>query len=161
MKSILALALLALAACAQPSAPPPPAAAPLPSAEVTEAPMMLASGVELQFHRRATDAALPKPGPETSVLVHYEGSLVSDGSVFDSSFERGEPVEFPLNRVVRGFSEAIQQMRPGDDLVATFPGEMGYGARGNPPAIPPDAALRFRIVLISFIAADGSTIGGE
>lgn len=129
------------------------------SVQVTEAPVSLASGVEVQFTHRATDETLAKPGPDANVLVHYEGSLVSDGSVFDSSFDRGEPAEFPLNAVVRGFSEAIQQMRPGDELVATFPAELGYGARGRPPVIPPNSALRFRIRLIAFQAADGSVVG--
>ncbi len=128
-------------------------------AVVTEAPVTLASGVEIQFLRRGPDRTLPKPGPDASVLVHYEGSLVSDGSVFDSSFQRGEPAEFPLNAVVPGFSEAIQQMAPGDELIATFPAALGYGAEGRPPVIPPNSALRFRIRLIAYQGADGGVVG--
>lgn len=164
MRTILFSALLALAACGSDNgvmdeierAETQEAAR---SVEVTEAPTTLASGVEIQFTRRATDETLAKPGPDANVLVHYEGSLVSDGSVFDSSFERGEPAEFPLGAVVRGFSEAIQQMRPGDELVTTFPAELGYGARGRPPVIPPNSALRFRIRLIAYQAPDGSVVG--
>ncbi len=160
MRPLILAALLALAACSQPEnavAPPPP---PSPQSRVVEeAPMLLASGVEVHFQRRAANDALPTPGPDATVKVHYEGSLVSNGSVFDSSFERGEPAEFGLNGVVRGFSEAISQMRPGDEVITTFPAELGYGARGSPPVIPPNSALRFRIVLISYVGGDGVTIG--
>lgn len=128
-------------------------------AERLEPPVTLASGVEVQFHQRGPDQTMPHPGPEAMVLVHYEGSLVSDGSVFDSSFQRGQPAEFPLNAVVPGFSEAIQQMRPGDEIVTTFPAALGYGAEGRPPVIPPNSALRFRIRLLAFQAPDGSIVG--
>ena len=98
---------------------------------------------------RGRDQSLPRPSGAATVLVHYEGKL-ADGSVFDSSFARGEPAEFPLGAVVAGFSEAIQQMRPGDEVVATFPMELGYGPSGRPPVIPPAAPLQFRIVLLAF-----------
>lgn len=164
IKSIFAGLLLALAmACTdsgRDAASAPPPAPPAQSRAVTEQPMVLASGVTVQFTQRATNESLPRPGPTTEVRVHYEGSLVSDGSVFDSSFERREPADFPLDQVVRGFSEAIQQMRPGDELIATFPAAMGYGAAGRPPVIPPNSALRFRILLISFRGADGAVVGG-
>jgi peptidylprolyl isomerase/FKBP-type peptidyl-prolyl cis-trans isomerase FklB len=78
--------------------------------------------------------------------------------VFDSSFERGQPAQFPLAGVVPGFSEAIQQMRPGDEVLATFPAELGYGAEGQPPVIPGGAALQFRIVLLAFQGADGRVV---
>ncbi len=128
-------------------------------AERREPPVTLASGVEVQFQQRGPDQTMPRPGPEAVVLVHYEGSLVSDGSVFDSSFQRDQPAEFPLNAVVPGFSEAIQQMRPGDEIVTTFPAALGYGAEGRPPVIPPNSALRFRIRLLAFQAQDGSIVG--
>ena len=67
------------------------------------------------------------------MLVHYEGRFVDDGDVFDSSFARGEPAEFPLEAVVPGFSEAISMMRPGDEVIATFPGALGYGPEGRGP----------------------------
>lgn len=125
-----------------------------------EAAQTLPSGLEIQFHRRGPDQTLARPHAEATVLVHYEGSFVESGEVFDSSFDRGEPAEFPLPAVVAGFSEAIQHMRPGDELVATFPGSLGYGAEGRPPMIPPNAALRFRIRLLAFQAADGAIVGG-
>jgi FKBP-type peptidyl-prolyl cis-trans isomerase len=115
------------------------------------------SGLLLEVRSRGRDQSLPRPSADATVLVHYEGKL-ADGSVFDSSFARGEPADFPLNAVVQGFSEAIQQMRPGDEVVATFPHELGYGAEGRPPAIPPAAALQFRIVLLAFQEPGGSVV---
>lgn len=118
--------------------------------EVQEQAQTLPSGLELQFRRRGHDQSVATPTRNAQVLVHYEGSFVDGGEVFDSSFARSEPAEFPLQAVVAGFSEAITHMRPGDELIATFPGELGYGASGRPPRIPPNAALRFRIVLLAY-----------
>lgn len=118
-------------------------------AAVQEEAQRLASGLELQFTRRGHDQALGQPSRDANVLVHYEGSFVDGGEVFDSSFARGEPAEFPLGAVVPGFSEAITRMRPGDEVVATFPGSLGYGPEGRGP-IPPNAALRFRILLLAY-----------
>lgn len=159
MKSLAFAAAVLLAACGQSGNSVMQEIERAEGAVVAEAPVTLASGVEIQFQRRGPDQTLPKPGPDANVLVHYEGSLVSDGSVFDSSFQRGEPAEFPLNAVVTGFSEAIQQMAPGDELIATFPAALGYGAEGRPPVIPPNSALRFRIRLIAYQGADGAVVG--
>lgn len=115
------------------------------------------SGLLLERRSRGANQSLPRPTGEAFVLVHYEGKL-ADGSVFDSSFARGEPAEFPLNAVVPGFSEAIQQMRPGDEVVATFPADLGYGAEGSPPVIPPGAPLQFRIVLLAFQEPGGQVV---
>jgi peptidylprolyl isomerase/FKBP-type peptidyl-prolyl cis-trans isomerase FklB len=115
------------------------------------------SGLLLEYVSRGANQSLPRPTAESAVLVHYEGKL-ADGSVFDSSFERGQPAQFPLAGVVPGFSEAIQQMRPGDEVLATFPAELGYGAEGQPPVIPGGAALQFRIVLLAFQGADGRVV---
>ncbi len=115
------------------------------------------SGLLLEVRSRGADQSLPRPSANATVLVHYEGKL-ANGSVFDSSFARNEPVDFPLNAVVNGFSEAIQQMRPGDEVIATFPHELGYGVEGRPPVIPPAAALQFRIVLLAFQEPGGQVI---
>lgn len=115
------------------------------------------SGLLLERRSRGQNQALPRPTEAAVVLVHYEGKL-ADGTVFDSSFERGEPAQFPLAGVVPGFAEAIEQMRPGDEVIATFPAELGYGARGSPPDIPPGAALQFRIVLLAFQEPGGRVI---
>lgn len=127
------------------------------SRPVTEEAQRLPSGLELQFRRRTTDESLPRPTMNANVLVHYEGSFVEGGEVFDSSFARNEPAEFPLQAVVAGFAEAITHMRPGDEVVATFPGSLGYGPSGSGP-IPPNAALRFRIVLLAFAEPGGQPV---
>lgn len=117
------------------------------------------SGLLVERRSLGADQSLPRPEGGVSVLVHYEGKL-ADGSVFDSSFARNDPAEFPLNAVVKGFSEAIRTMRPGDEIVATFPHELGYGAAGRPPVIPPSAPLQFRIKLLSFVdSATGKRVG--
>jgi FKBP-type peptidyl-prolyl cis-trans isomerase len=126
-------------------------------AAVQEEAQALPSGLVLQFRRRGADQTLPRPTRNANVLVHYEGSFVDGGEVFDSSFARGQPVEFPLDAVVPGFSEAIANMRPGDEAVATFPGSLGYGPEGRGP-IPPNAALRFRIVLLAFQEPGGQMV---
>jgi len=115
------------------------------------------SGLLIERRSRGRNQSLPRPTHEAVVLVHYEGKL-ADGTVFDSSFARGEPAQFPLAQVVPGFAEAIELMRPGDEVVATFPGELGYGARGSPPDIPPGAALQFRIVLLAFQEPGGRVV---
>jgi FKBP-type peptidyl-prolyl cis-trans isomerase len=116
-----------------------------------------ASGLLLERRAQSRNASLPRPSANAVVLVHYEGKL-ADGSIFDSSFQNGQPVQFPLNAVVPGFSEAIQQMRPGDEVIATFPMELGYGPEGRPPVIPPAAPLQFRIVLLAFQEPGGRVI---
>jgi len=115
------------------------------------------SGLLIERRARGANQSLPRPSEEAAVLVHYEGRL-ADGTVFDSSFERGEPAQFPLQAVVPGFSEAITQMRPGDEIVATFPMELGYGPEGRPPVIPPAAPLQFRIVLLAFQEPGGQIV---
>ena len=151
MRLMLAAAALALAACENGSVMdrvPQPQEAPI-NRGVEEQPQTLPSGLQLQFTRRGMNEALGQPTMAATVVVHYEGSLVDGGEVFDSSFARGEPVDFPLQQVVAGFAEAITHMRPGDEVIATFPGSLGYGARGSGP-IPPNAALRFRILLLAY-----------
>ncbi|MES1197517.1 MAG: FKBP-type peptidyl-prolyl cis-trans isomerase [Pseudomonadota bacterium] len=117
----------------------------------------LPSGLVIEFTHRGRNQALPHPGPESVVTVHYEGKL-ANGQTFDSSLAHGGPAEFPLNQVVTGFSEAIQQMRPGDEVIAYMPPELGYGPQGSPPIIPPDSALQFRIQLLAFQGANGHLV---
>ncbi len=127
---------------------------------VQEQAQTLPSGLQLQFVRRGNNQALPRPTMNATVLVHYEGSFVEGGEVFDSSFARGEPADFPLQGVVPGFSEAIAHMRPGDEVIATFPGSLGYGPEGRGP-IPPKAALRFRILLLAFQEPGGQLVEAQ
>jgi FKBP-type peptidyl-prolyl cis-trans isomerase len=115
------------------------------------------SGLVYVFTHHSSNQRLAHPVGNSVVLVHYEGKL-ANGTVFDSSFQRNEPAQFPLDQVVPGFSEVIQLMRPGDEVVATFPPALGYGARGQPPVIPPNSALQFRIQLLAFQGANGQLV---
>lgn len=81
------------------------------------------------------------------VAVFYEGRLNEGGEVFDSAFQRGEAALFPANRVIPGWVEALQMMKPGDRWLVHVPGSLAYGPRGNGP-IPPNAALNFEIELM-------------
>ena len=81
------------------------------------------------------------------VTVHYEGMLI-DGSVFDSSVERGEPASFPLNGVIRGWTEGLQLMPVGSKFRFTIPSELGYGERGAGNVIPGGSVLIFDVELL-------------
>jgi len=84
------------------------------------------------------------------VAVHYAGRL-EDGTVFDSSHDRGKPIDFELGarQVIRGWEEGIAGMRVGGRRQLVIPPQLGYGARGAPPAIPPNALLHFDVELVS------------
>lgn len=90
----------------------------------------------------------PTPASTDTVTTHYSGTLL-DGTVFDSSYERGEPTSFPVNRVIPGWTEALQLMQVGDKWELYIPTDLAYGSRGAPPVIPPFATLVFQIELIS------------
>jgi FKBP-type peptidyl-prolyl cis-trans isomerase len=87
------------------------------------------------------------PKADDTVKVHYHGTL-RDGSVFDSSVERNEPAEFPLNRVIPCWTEAVQTMKVGEKAHITCPSDLAYGDRGFPPKIKGGAALAFDVELI-------------
>lgn len=88
----------------------------------------------------------PMPADTSEVEVHYEGTLI-DGTVFDSSYERGEPISFPLNRVIPGWTEGVQLMNVGSTYKLYIPSELGYGSQGTGP-IPPNSVLIFKIELL-------------
>lgn len=87
------------------------------------------------------------PKPTSTVRVHYEGKL-TDGTVFDSSLQRGEPVEFPLNQVIPCWSQGVARMKLGEKARLTCPSDTAYGDQGN-PTIPPGATLIFEVELLS------------
>mgnify|MGYP004643592965 FL=1 len=88
-----------------------------------------------------------KPKATDKVKVHYEGTL-TDGTVFDSSYKRGEPITFGLNQVIKGWTEGLQLMSIGSKYKLYIPYQLGYGAQGAGAAIPPYAALIFTVELL-------------
>lgn len=89
-----------------------------------------------------------KPGPQSTVVTHYHGTLL-DGTVFDSSVDRGDPAEFGVHQVIPGWTEALQMMSVGDKWRIACPPKLAYGEQGAGDSIPPDTALVFEIHLIS------------
>lgn len=88
-----------------------------------------------------------KPAATDTVKVHYHGTL-TDGTVFDSSVERGEPISFPLNRVIPGWTEGLQLMPVGSKFRFLIPSDLAYGERGSPPKIGPHEPLFFEVELL-------------
>lgn len=88
-----------------------------------------------------------QPTATDEVTVHYTGRLL-DGTVFDSSVNRGEPATFPLNRVIPGWTEGVQLMKEGAKYTFFIPSDLAYGAQGVPNAIPPHSTLIFDVELI-------------
>ncbi len=92
------------------------------------------------------------PKPTDSVKVNYKGTLV-DGTVFDSSYARNEPAEFPLNRVIPCWTEGVQKMKVGGKAQLVCPSSIAYGDNGQPPTIPGGATLVFEVELLGITAA--------
>jgi FKBP-type peptidyl-prolyl cis-trans isomerase len=88
-----------------------------------------------------------KPAATDTVSVHYEGKLL-DGTVFDSSYQRGTPAEFPLNGVIKGWTEGLQLMPVGSKFRLHIPAELAYGDRAGGP-IPPNSLLVFEVELLT------------
>lgn len=105
----------------------------------------LPSGLKYSVLKAGGEGRSPKLGD--TVLVHYTG-WTTDGKVFDSSHKRGRPASFQLGMVIDGWNEGLTYMTPGATLKFTIPSELGYGKRGSPPNIPPDATLIFEVELI-------------
>jgi FKBP-type peptidyl-prolyl cis-trans isomerase FkpA len=92
-----------------------------------------------------------QPGPTDRVQVQYAGKLI-DGSVFDSSYKRGQPATFPLAGIIPCWKEALQLMKVGGRARVVCPSDLAYGDRGRPPVIPPGATLDFQIELLDVVA---------
>lgn len=92
-----------------------------------------------------------KPTADATVKTHYHGTFI-DGTVFDSSIERGEPAEFGVGQVIRGWTEALQMMPVGSKWRLAIPAELAYGDAGAPPSIPGGAALVFDVHLLDIVS---------
>ncbi|MCL2197180.1 MAG: FKBP-type peptidyl-prolyl cis-trans isomerase [Treponema sp.] len=105
------------------------------------------SGLQYEVLSEGTGA---KPSAENVVKVHYEGRLI-DGTLFDNSYEYQEPVVFPLNGVIPGWTEGLQLMPVGSKYKFYIPSELGYGAYGAGASIPPNAVLIFTVELLEIV----------
>ncbi len=108
---------------------------------------VLESGLQYEVINEGTGTV---PTAENTVRVHYHGQL-TDGTVFDSSVSRGEPVEFPVTGVIKGWVEALQLMPVGSKWKLFIPQDLAYGERGAGAAIPPFAALVFEVELLDIV----------
>lgn len=102
------------------------------------------SGLQYRVLKEGTGA---QPGPRDQVTVHYRGKL-TDGREFDSSYKRGEPATFQLNRVIKGWTEGLSLMKEGSMWVLYIPPELGYGKQGAGGMIGPNEILIFEVELI-------------
>ena len=116
-----------------------------PAAMAQSKPVTTASGL---VYESLKEGAGESPKATDTVKVHYKGMFL-DGKEFDSSYKRGEPTEFPLNRVIPCWTEGVQRMKPGGKAKLTCPPAIAYGAAGAGGVIPPNATLNFEIELIS------------
>lgn len=105
----------------------------------------LPSGVVVEHLKAGTGAA---PKSTDTVSVHYKGTL-DGGAEFDSSYKRGQPASFPLNRVIPCWTEGMQKVKVGGKARLTCPGATAYGARGVPGVIPPNATLTFEVEVLA------------
>ena len=164
---MIAVAAVSLAACqpkvggqgpqAQGSAESPEAKAFLAKNAKQPGVVVLPDGLQYKIVSSGP-ATGAKPHLGDEVKVNYEGKLV-DGTVFDSSYERGQPAAMPLKGLVKAWQEVIPMMRPGDVWMIYVPPELGYGPERQGP-IPGGAALIFKIELIDFLPGPGSVQQG-
>ncbi len=110
---------------------------------------VVSTGSGLQY-KVMSNGAGKKPTAESVVSVHYTGTL-PDGTVFDSSVERGEPATFPVNGVIAGWTEALQLMQVGSKYKLFIPANLAYGSRGAGQVIGPDQMLIFEVELLDIV----------
>jgi FKBP-type peptidyl-prolyl cis-trans isomerase FkpA len=143
---IVSLLALACAACApRPAATTAPAGTVAQARETTgTARVTTASGIVFESVQNGSG---PSPQATDTVTVNYRGTF-PDGREFDSSYQRGQPASFPLNRVIPCWTEAVQMMKVGGKAHITCPSALAYGERGAGGVIPPNATLVFDIELL-------------
>jgi FKBP-type peptidyl-prolyl cis-trans isomerase FklB len=112
--------------------------------ESKEGVITLDSGLQYKVLTKGSGAS---PAVTDTVRVHYRGSLIN-GQEFDSTFKRGEPIEFPVNRVIAGWTEALQLMKEGSKWQLFIPADLAYGERGSGQIIGPNAMLIFEVELL-------------
>lgn len=105
------------------------------------------SGLQYEVLQEGTGKS---PELTNKVEVHYKGSLI-DGTEFDSSYKRGEPISFPLSGVIKGWQEGLQLMKEGAKYKLYIPSEIGYGSAGAGASIPPHATLIFEVELLKVL----------
>lgn len=115
-----------------------------------------ASGLQYIVEKEGTGKT---PTPEDTVKCHYKGTL-TNGEQFDSSYDRGQPAEFPVKGVIPGWTEALQLMKVGGKMKLFIPPELAYGASGR-PGIPPNSVLVFEVELLDIVKAPAKTGGHE
>lgn len=153
-RALLALALTAAAVSAHaqgatPAAPPaaPPADPALAQARAEPGAVATESGLVIRMLKEGTGA---QPAATDTVRVHYRGTF-TNGKEFDSSHSRGQPAEFPLNRVIRCWTEGVQRIKVGGRAKLTCPASIAYGERGAGGVIPPNATLQFEVELLGIV----------
>jgi len=109
---------------------------------------VLASGLQFEV---ITQGDGEKPTAESTVRVHYHGTLI-DGTVFDSSYDRGQPAEFPVGGVIKGWTEALQLMNVGTKYKLHIPHDLAYGEQGAGASITPYSALVFDVELLEILS---------
>ena len=144
-------AAICLLGCNKPTEPSAdkPAAKPAAGGQADSAPKSemktTPSGLKYQVLKQGTGTVSPKA--TDTVKVHYHGTLL-DGTVFDSSVERGEPISFALNQVIPGWTEGLQLMKVGDKFKFEIPANLAYGPNSPSPKIPPNSTLVFEVELL-------------
>jgi FKBP-type peptidyl-prolyl cis-trans isomerase len=121
---------------------PAPAMPPVPAPKTMTT---TASGLKYMVLKHGTGTVSPKA--TDTVTVHYTGTLL-DGTVFDSSVQRGTPATFPLNHVIKGWTEGVQLMHVGDKFKFEIPANLAYGENSPSPLIPPNSTLVFEVELL-------------
>lgn len=142
---LAALAVTAFGAGAQPT-PAPNGAMFLAQNALQPGVKTTASGLQYKVVKSGPAGGV-SPTLADFVTVHYEAALL-DGKVVDSSFERGEPAQFPLRGLVGAWEEALPMMVPGDEWILWSPPKLAYGESGAGSDIPPNAVLKFRVQLV-------------